>query len=187
KNYAGIAERTTQTWAKRIRTEPGWNIYEKQTNKSNRAKSQLQEPHILELFNNKPYTTTDEVVDSLTKALEGFTLKSSTVNSFISHECNLTIKRLQRQPKARSDPARIQASYDWVMKYDSSDMNFLRNCVFIDESGFDINMRPSYGRLASGAPAIASKPSAKAESHSILCAIATVGVVNIEVRVTSNE
>ena len=148
--------------------------------------SQLQEPrklHILELFDNKPYTTTDEVVDSLTETFEGFTLKQSTVNSFILHECNLTIKRLQRQPKARNDPARIQARYDWVMKYDSSDMDFLRNCIFIDESGFDINMRPSYGRSASGATAITSTPSAKAESHSILGAIATVGVVNIEVRV----
>ncbi|OBZ82132.1 hypothetical protein A0J61_09819, partial [Choanephora cucurbitarum] len=128
------------------------NIYEKQTNKNNRAKSQLQELqklHILELFDNKPYTTTDEVVDSLTKAFEGFTLKQSTVNSLILHECNLAIKRLQRQPKARNNPARIQVRYDWVMKYDSSGMNFLRNCIFIDESGFDINMRPSYGRSAS--------------------------------------
>ncbi|KAI8375764.1 hypothetical protein EDC96DRAFT_571850 [Choanephora cucurbitarum] len=133
-----LPRETAQTWAKRIRTEPSWNIYEKQTNKSSRAKSQLQEPqklHILELFDNKPYTTIDEVVDSLTKAFEGFTLKQSTVNSFILHECNLTIKRLQRQHKARNDPARTQARYDWVMKYDSSDMDFLRNCIFIDESG----------------------------------------------------
>ncbi|OBZ66117.1 hypothetical protein A0J61_11920, partial [Choanephora cucurbitarum] len=103
-----------------------------QTNKSSRAKSQLQEPqklHILELFDNKPYTTTDEVVDSLTKAFEGFTLKQSTVNSFILHECDLTIKRLQRQPKARNDPARNQARYDWVMKYDSPGMDSLRNCI----------------------------------------------------------
>ena len=110
-------------------------------------------------------------------------LKQSTVNSFILHECDLTIKRLQRQPKARNDPARNQARYDWVMKYDSPGMDSLRNCIFIDKSGFDINMRPSYGRSASGAPAIASTPSAKAESHSILGAIATVGVVNIEIRI----
>lgn len=184
--YAGIAERTAQTWAKRIRTEPDWNIYEKQTNIGNRAKSQLQEPqnlHILELFDNKPYITTDEVVDSLTKAFEGFTLKKSTVNGFILHECNLTIKRLQRQPKARNDPTRIDARYEWVIKYDNLDIEFLQSCIFIDESGFDINMRPSYGRSVSGAPAITSTPSAKAESHSILGAIATVGVVNVDVRV----
>lgn len=182
----GIAERTAQTWAKRIRMESDWNIYEKQTNKGNRAKSQLQELqrlHVLELFDEKPYTTTDEVVDSLTKAFAGFSLKKSTVNSFILHECNLTIKKLQRQPKARNDPTRINARYEWVMEYDKSDMDYLQNCVFIDESGFDINMRPFHGRSASGTPAIASTPSAKAESHSILGAIATVGVVNIDVRV----
>ena len=33
--YAGIAERTAQTWAKRIRTEPGWNIYANLSHKCN--------------------------------------------------------------------------------------------------------------------------------------------------------
>ncbi|KAI9338124.1 hypothetical protein BD770DRAFT_431762 [Pilaira anomala] len=83
------------------------------------TKSQLQEPqklHILELFDNKPYTTTDEVVDSLTKAFEGFMLKKSTLNNFILHECHLTIKRLQRQPKARNDPKCIDARYEWVIE-----------------------------------------------------------------------
>lgn len=95
----------------------------------------------------------------------------------------MTIKRLRRQFKARNDPKRIDARYEWVMKYDNSDMDFLQNCIFIDESGFDINMRPSYGRSVSGTSAIASTPSTKAESHSILGVIATVGVVNIDVRV----
>lgn len=63
-------------------------------------------------------------------------------------------------------------------------MDFLRNYIFIDESGFDINMRPSYGRAVSGTPAIVSTPSGKAESHSILGAIAIVGVVNIDVSVS---
>ncbi|ORE12468.1 hypothetical protein BCV71DRAFT_190981 [Rhizopus microsporus] len=73
---AGIAPRTAHTWAKRMRTDPDWNIYEKRTNKTgNRPKSQLQDPqkqHTIQLFDEKAYTTTDEVVDSLTKTFEGF-------------------------------------------------------------------------------------------------------------------
>ncbi|KAG1467189.1 hypothetical protein G6F56_004546 [Rhizopus delemar] len=183
---AGIAQRTAQTWAKRIRTDSDWNIYEKQTKKSNRVKSQLHEPqklHIIQLFDEKPYMTTDEVVDSLTKTFEGFSLKSSTVNNYILHECNLSMKRVTRRPQARNDERRIEARYKWVIKYDNSDMDYLQNCVFIDESGFDINMRPSYGRSARNTPAIVITPSTKAESHSILGAISTVGVVNIDVRV----
>ncbi|KAG1473861.1 hypothetical protein G6F56_000704 [Rhizopus delemar] len=54
-----------------------------------------------------------------------------------------------RHPAARNDEQRTQKRYEWVIKYDNSDMNYLQNCIFIDESGFDINMRPSYGRSAS--------------------------------------
>ncbi|KAI8090311.1 uncharacterized protein B0P05DRAFT_331870 [Gilbertella persicaria] len=85
----------------------------------NRPKSQLQEPqkqHIIQLLDEKAYRTTDEVVDSLTKAFEGFSLKRSTVNSFILHECNLTRKRLVRHPAARNDEQRIQERYEWVIK-----------------------------------------------------------------------
>lgn len=34
---ARIAKQTAQTWVKRIRIDPEWNIYEKQTYKGNRA------------------------------------------------------------------------------------------------------------------------------------------------------
>lgn len=116
-SHVGIAERTAQTWAKRIKNELDFNIYEKQTNKGRHAKSQLQDErklHITNLFDEKPYTTTDEVIDSLSKAFEGFSLKKSTVNSFILHECNLSVKRLVRHSVARNDETRIDARYEWV-------------------------------------------------------------------------
>lgn len=42
---ANIEPRTAQIWAKRLRKDPSWNIYEKQTNKVNRKPSQLQQEH----------------------------------------------------------------------------------------------------------------------------------------------
>lgn len=61
-------------------------------------------------------------------------------------------------------------------------MNYLQNYVFIDESVFNINMRPSYGRAAPGTPAVTTTPTTRAESHSILGAISIIGVVNVNVR-----
>ncbi|KAI8890512.1 hypothetical protein K501DRAFT_142631, partial [Backusella circina FSU 941] len=43
----------------------------------------------------------------------------------------------------RNDENAIQARYEWAVKVVDSDMNFLRNCVFIDESGFHVNMNRS--------------------------------------------
>lgn len=66
-------------------------------------------------------------------------------------------------------------------------MDYLKNCIFIDESAFDINMRPGYGRSVRGTPAIGITPLTRAESHSIIGAISAVEVINIDVRVAQTK
>jgi hypothetical protein len=64
-----------------------------------------------------------------------------------------------------------------------TDINYLRNCVFVDEAAFNINMRAPYGRSLSGTPAIVETSSTRAISHTILGAIiSSQGVVSVEVR-----
>ncbi|KAI9470686.1 MAG: hypothetical protein EXX96DRAFT_653783 [Benjaminiella poitrasii] len=48
---SGIAERTTQKWAKRLKEDKDWNILEKQTNLINRPKLQLRQEHKTHLIN----------------------------------------------------------------------------------------------------------------------------------------
>ncbi|KAL0074833.1 hypothetical protein F4703DRAFT_1935535 [Phycomyces blakesleeanus] len=45
-----IAERTVHRWAKRLKENKDWNILEKQTNKVNRPKAQLDERHNVHLL-----------------------------------------------------------------------------------------------------------------------------------------
>jgi hypothetical protein len=52
-------------------------------------------------------------------------------------------------------------------------MNYLENCVFVDESAFNINMRPSGGWAEKGKPAIVTAPSTRAVSHTILGVISS--------------
>ncbi|CEP16685.1 hypothetical protein [Parasitella parasitica] len=67
-------------------------------------------------------------------------------------------------------------------------MDYLSNCVFVDESAFDINnMRPSTARYAKGTPAIVTTPSTRAVSHTILGAISAMDVVNIEIRLSDSK
>jgi hypothetical protein len=91
---AGINSRTAQDWVQRMEMDPEWNIYEKLTNKINRAEPQLQEEHkysLINLFNEQPQETRENAVDSLTAAFENFSLKESQEGTSIKNECNLTI------------------------------------------------------------------------------------------------
>lgn len=87
--------------------------------KEDALKRQLQDEqklHITNLFAEKSYTTTDEVIDSLSKGFEGFSLKKPIVNSFILHECNPSVKRLVCHSVDRNDETHIDVRYEWDLK-----------------------------------------------------------------------
>ncbi|KAG1350098.1 hypothetical protein G6F62_003375 [Rhizopus arrhizus] len=181
----GIAERTAQKWAKRLKEDKDWNILEKQTNKVNRKTSQLQEEHKVHLINfydEHPQAQVSDAVASLTEKFENFTLKNSSVQVFLKNECNLSFKRITRHPVARNNDFKLANRKAWVEEWSKTDMNFLENCVFIDESGFDINMRPPGGWSEKGTAAIVITPSTRAVSHTILGAISVNSVIAMELR-----
>lgn len=61
-------------------------------------------------------------------------------------------------------------------------MNYLENCVFVDESGFNINMRPPSGWSLKGKPAVTAIPTSRAVSHTVLGAITAKFAVAMELR-----
>lgn len=93
---AGVNERNFQPWASRL--------FENETNKVNRPKSQLQDEHkqhLIEFFDENSQATRNNSSESLTKVFEGFSLKETSVGNFILNECNLPVKRITRHSAAR--------------------------------------------------------------------------------------
>lgn len=138
---------------------------------------------MIDYFDEFPQARIKDAVDNLTEIFENFNLKETVVGEFISKECNLSIKRITRHPKARNSPEKIKSRREWVELWSNTTMNFNTICTFIDESASDINMRPSTARSARGTPAVVITPSTKAISHTILGAISAPEVINIEIRV----
>ncbi|KAI9272358.1 hypothetical protein EDC94DRAFT_498937, partial [Helicostylum pulchrum] len=71
-----------------------------------------------------------------------FNLQKTSVRNFMKNECNLSFKRVTLHSSERNSKERVQQRFEWVERWTSTDMDYLSNCVFVDESGFDINMRP---------------------------------------------
>lgn len=61
-------------------------------------------------------------------------------------------------------------------------MNFLTNCVFLDESAFGINMKRSRVWSRKGTRAIITRPTTKANTASILGAISATGLITVGVK-----
>lgn len=108
------------------------------------------------------------------------------MSEFIKDECNLSIKVISKHPTARNSPAVIEKRAVWVKEWLEKRMIYLQNCVFLDESGFDINMTRERAWSTREEPAVVETPSGRATSHTVLGAISSVGVVNVSMRESGN-
>ncbi|KAG1167311.1 hypothetical protein G6F55_009242 [Rhizopus delemar] len=151
----------------------------------NRKPSQLQEEHKehLDFFDKYIQTTRYDAVKNLTEAFENFSLKEISVGNFILNECNLTVQRATLQPLARNSPDDLEKRHSWIKKWvETTDMNCLQNCVFVDEAGFNINMRSPCARSIRGTSATVETPTTRAITHTILVTITANDIIAIKIR-----
>lgn len=113
-----------------------------------RAPSQLNENHkmhLLNFFDENPSAVIQAAVEDLAKSFEGLKIKKSRVAEFMKEECNLILKVATRRPKAINSQKNLEAHANWFIEWQQKSLHFMNNCVFLDEGGFDMNMRRSRG------------------------------------------
>ncbi|KAG1051646.1 hypothetical protein G6F43_006157 [Rhizopus delemar] len=117
---------------------------------------------VVNFIDANPSATVVEVTEHLLKRFYDLKVSRSTINNFM-------------RPK-------IEERFDWVRKWENTDMNFLTNCVFLDESAFDINMKRSRAWSKKGSRAIVTRPTTRANTTSILGAISASGLITVGVK-----
>ena len=183
---ADVKESTARYWWNNYQKDPEKFVLGKQTNRKNRPPALLQDEHkkhLINFFDENNQATIQDAVEELMNKFSGLEIKKSRVHEFMKDECNLSMKKATFWPEARNSEDNLQKRLQWVMKWSQTDMDFFKNCIFIDESGFDINMKSSRAWAPKGKDAIVTRPLTKAPSHSVIGAISSVGVVNLSIRV----
>ncbi|CEG75084.1 hypothetical protein RMATCC62417_10190 [Rhizopus microsporus] len=178
----GIHIRTAQRWVKQYDMCSD-SIFE-DTKKVGR-KCVLAEEHkttIINFIDASPSAAVVEVTEHLLKRFHDLKISRNTVNNFMRSECNLSLKKADFHSIERNSPAKVEERYDWVCKWEKTDMNFLTNCVFLGESAFDINMRRSRAWSKKGTRAIVTRPTTRASTTSILGTISAAGLITIGVK-----
>lgn len=137
----GIHFRAAQRWVKRYYEDPE-SIFEKK-NKSGRRRilGEENKQFLLNYIDGDPSAVVNEVVASLKQNFEGLNVSRRTVYNFMKTRCNLSIKQAQFHPVERNSEEKIQQRYNWVQKRQQTGLDFTTNCVFLDESAFDINLK----------------------------------------------
>ncbi|CEG72866.1 hypothetical protein RMATCC62417_08349 [Rhizopus microsporus] len=92
----------------------------------------LQEEHkqvILEYIDENPSAILEQVMERLLQKFQDLKVSKSTVYNFVRTECNLSLKKAQFQSIDRNSEEKIQERFDWVRKWECTDMDFACICT----------------------------------------------------------
>lgn len=137
---------------------------------------------VTEFYYKQPTATADQLLERLTSTFEGLSLSKPTLYRYLNELWFLTLKKVQLEPLERNTPEKIQARKKWVEEIKSMGVDYMNNCVFIDEAGFNANLRRTQGWAPKGEPAIVKVLTARANSISILGAISSKGLIKVCLR-----
>lgn len=94
----------------------------------------------------------------------------------------VTVKKPTFEPNRRNSPENLLERYEWFLKWKDTDLDFTKNCIFINEAGFNICMRNNWARSDKGSPAIVKIPQTRSTSHTIIGAIHPSGVIYVAMK-----
>lgn len=138
--------------------------------------------HLIELIDDNPSLVLDEMMESLTSRFEDLEISKTALYNFVKKECKISVKRAYFHSVERNSVQKLQERKDWAQHWwQNTDMDYMSNCVFVDESDFNINMKRSIAWTRKGERAIATVPKTRASNITILGAIAGYEVLNISV------
>ncbi|KAG1147317.1 hypothetical protein G6F37_011805 [Rhizopus arrhizus] len=89
----------------------------------------------------------------------------------------------REQPLARNSAEDLEKCYQQVKKWvKTTDMKYLTNRIFVDEAGFNINMKSPNVRSVRSIPAIVETLTIRVIANTILGAITAQDVISVEIR-----
>nr|XP_047125430.1 uncharacterized protein LOC124807529 [Hydra vulgaris]XP_047132540.1 uncharacterized protein LOC124811238 [Hydra vulgaris] len=121
--------------------------------------------------------TQNEMVNEV-NAATGMVISQSTVSRKL-RKINITRKRLSLVPEERNSPANIEKRAIYARRISRISSNKL---VFLDESGFNQNLRRRYGYFQKNEKAYSIVSGNRNTNRSLMCAINISGVVAYELR-----
>ncbi|CBQ70077.1 hypothetical protein sr10056 [Sporisorium reilianum SRZ2] len=100
----------------------------------------------------------------------------SAINNTINNKLRYTLKLLHVEPANYNSPGRILTRQRWAESFIDSGANMF-DCVFIDESPFNLHQHVSYGRAKRGERAIKTVASDRGQNILYMAAIGQEGII----------
>ena len=137
----------------------------------------------LDFFKKHADATLNQAREAMMNAFPCLEITISAISNHIKKHCNLTMKRLEKIPPARNHKStlakRKEKLEEWLAL---ADFDYMKSCVVIDEAGFNLRIRRTFGRSVRGTPAKIEVATQRGVSITIIDAMCEKGIVNLMMR-----
>ncbi|KAG0807782.1 hypothetical protein G6F17_010171 [Rhizopus arrhizus] len=100
----------------------------------------------------------------------------------MKEKCRISLKKAHFHSVERNSSENIEKKYEWLKRWLETDMDYLSNCIFIDEAAFHIDMKKTVAWSKISSRAEVAIPKTRAKTTTILGAISPYGAINMKVR-----
>ncbi|KAG0170714.1 hypothetical protein DFQ30_002095 [Apophysomyces sp. BC1015] len=140
---------------------------------------------IKEVENSKTLARTYPIKEDLCNAFPGLDVSITILTHPIQHKYNLTMKKAEPYREPRDAPE-VRVRRRGIIRPWIADPCFgpQRNCVFIDESGFNSHLWRTFARSKHGQPARIRVPIERGRNKTLLAAISHPGLMDLSVKVS---
>lgn len=147
----GILSRTAQKWVSEYKEADDGELPLPKI-KGN-PKPRLNDEHkdyLKDIVDDNPSSTLVDMLDALCTSFDGLNVSKYSLNRFLKDECAFSFKLARKESVDRNSEAKIEQRFQYVTQLMDSDVDYLSNCIFIDEAAFNNNMKRSGGWAPKG-------------------------------------
>ncbi|CEG69283.1 hypothetical protein RMATCC62417_05383 [Rhizopus microsporus] len=180
----GITERSAYQYKKQW-NEFGTVIRLKRGRKIGNV-SQLKDEHgdfLIRLVDKKAEITIAAMHKCLSETFPDLSVSTSAVYRYTRNNCALSFKKLEKITEERNSERTLKLRKKSVQEWLADDeMDFGRNCVILDEAGFNLYITRNRGWSVKSTPAKIEVPTARGTSITILGVISSQGIIDVSLR-----
>ncbi|KAG0743808.1 hypothetical protein G6F35_010349 [Rhizopus arrhizus] len=116
---------------------------------------------LIEQIDNNPCITIADVSQLLCSKFEGLSISSSAVRNHIVNHCKISLKNVKPYKLERDSDRTIRLRFEFINAWKAIGVDYMKNCMFVDEAGFNSHQTGSRGWSKVGEPAVAKIPKNK--------------------------
>jgi transposase len=109
-----------------------------------------------------PAAVLSDITRALCEAFPDLSISISTLHRHLVQKCKLTLKKLEKLPAARNSDRVLRLRMAKVEEWEATpELDYGKNCIFIDEAGFNLHTQRNYVQCRKGTPANGIVPTVK--------------------------